>query len=65
MSRLGEAWYTARLILSDEQLTRLGDILIPMAGIQVNVLIQTSKRAVFSYFAKPLSGHIARAFIEE
>lgn len=61
----GQTWYTARLTVSDEELARLSDDLIPLPGMPVDVLIQTSSRTVLSYFVKPISDHIARAFIEE
>lgn len=61
----GEVWYTARLSVADEELARLGDDLALLPGMPVDVLIQTEQRTVLSYLVKPITDHIARAFIEE
>lgn len=61
----GEVWYTARLSVADEELARLGAGLSLIPGMPVDVLVQTDERTVLSYLVKPISDHIARAFIEE
>lgn len=61
----GEVWYTARLSVADGELARLGDDIALLPGMPVDVLIQTEERTVLSYLVKPITDHIARAFIEE
>jgi HlyD family secretion protein len=61
----GAIWYTARLSVTDEEIARLGDDIVPLPGMPVDVLIQTSERTVLSFLVKPITDHIARAFIEE
>ncbi len=61
----GAIWYTARLSVTDEEIARLGENIVPLPGMPVDVLIQTSERTVLSFLVKPISDHIARAFIEE
>lgn len=43
----------------------MATVAVPLPGMPVDVLIQTDERTVLSYFVKPISDHIARAFIEE
>ena len=61
----GEVWYTARLFVPDDEIARLGEGLVPLPGMPVDVLIQTGERTVLSYIVKPITDHVARAFIEE
>lgn len=61
----GAIWYTASLSVTDEEIARLGEGIVPLPGMPVDVLIQTSERTVLSFLVKPITDHIARAFIEE
>lgn len=56
-----EAYYAVRIRISDKELARL-EGLQPMAGMPVEVFIQTSPRTVVSYLTKPLMEQFDRAF---
>jgi membrane fusion protein, type I secretion system len=56
-----EAFYAVRIRISDREMARL-DGLQPMAGMPVEVFIQTSPRTVVSYLTKPLREQFDRAF---
>ena len=60
-----ESWYIARLAIPDEELARLDPGLTLLPGMPVDVFIQTNRRTVLSYLTKPLTDHMARAFVEE
>ncbi len=60
----GEAWYTARIIIPPEQLSRLGNLAL-LAGMPVEAFIQTGDRTALSYLVKPLGDQIARAMRED
>src|SRR5262245_19893811 len=63
-SKSGYRYYTIRVSVSDQQLTRLGGVkLVP--GMPVEVLMQTSPRTVISYLFKPLQDQLTRAFREK
>jgi HlyD family secretion protein len=58
------AFYTVRVVLSEEERRRLGDVqLIP--GMQAEVFMQTGKRTMMSFLMKPFMEQIKRAFVEE
>lgn len=60
----GAAYYIARIELPDSELARLQGLrLVP--GMPAEVHIQTGERTALSYFLKPLSDQIARAFKED
>ncbi|WP_422002754.1 HlyD family type I secretion periplasmic adaptor subunit [Reyranella sp.] len=59
--RRNESYYAVRIRISDKELARL-DGLTPMAGMPVEVFIQTSPRTVASYLTKPLREQFDRAF---
>ncbi len=60
----GEAWYTARIDVPEEEIRQLGGLpLIP--GMPVEAFIRTEERTALSYLLKPLSDQIERAFREE
>jgi len=62
--RTGASYYTVRVVLTAEEVSRLGDIaLVP--GMPVEVFITTGDRKVLSYLVKPLTDQIARAFREQ
>lgn len=57
------AFYTVRVILSEEQRRRLGDVqLIP--GMQAEVFMQTGKRTMLNFLMKPIMEQMRRAFVE-
>lgn len=61
--RSGQGFYTVRISVADEELARLqGAKLTP--GMPVEAFLQTQQRTVLTYFTKPLSDQIARAFRE-
>ncbi len=60
----GSSFYTVRIILSEEERRRMGDVqLIP--GMQAEVFMQTGKRTMMSYLLKPVIEQMGRAFTEE
>ena len=61
--RTNQSYYTIRIAMPPEQVTRLGDVkLVP--GMPVEAFVQTGDRTVISYLMKPLSDQINRAFRE-
>lgn len=61
--RTGASYYTARIMISAEEIARLENLkLVP--GMPVEAFIQTSERTVISYFTKPLADQVERAFRE-
>ena len=62
--RTGQSYYTIRVSLPPEEVSRLGDVkLIP--GMPVEAFVQTGERTMISYLAKPLSDQLMRAFREK
>jgi HlyD family secretion protein len=63
-SKSGMRYYTIRIGVSDQELTRLGSVkLVP--GMPVEVLMQTSSRSVISFLVKPFHDQLTRAFREK
>jgi HlyD family secretion protein len=61
--RTGQNYYTARIAITAEELARLGNgKLLP--GMPAEIFAKTYDRSVLSYFIKPLSDQIVRAFRE-
>jgi HlyD family secretion protein len=61
--RTGQSYYTVRISIAPEELTRLGQVkLIP--GMPVECFIQTGDRTVISYLLKPLRDQLMRTFRE-
>jgi HlyD family secretion protein len=61
--RTGQSYYTIRISIPPEQLTRLGEVkLVP--GMPVECFIQTGERTVISYLLKPLRDQLMRTFRE-
>jgi HlyD family secretion protein len=61
--RTGQSYYTIRISIPPEQLSRLGDVkLVP--GMPVECFIQTGERTVISYLLKPLRDQLMRTFRE-
>ena len=59
--QINQAYYLARIALSDEEMKRLGQLkLVP--GMPAEVQIKTGERTALSYLVKPLSDQIALAF---
>jgi HlyD family secretion protein len=62
--RTGQSYYTIRVSMSPEEITRLGDVkLIP--GMPVEAFVQTGDRTMLSYLIKPLSDQLMRSFREK
>jgi HlyD family secretion protein len=62
--RTGVSYYNVRIAISPAELLRLGSLkLVP--GMPADAFIQTSPRTALSYFLKPLSDQMSRAFREE
>lgn len=63
-SATGATYYRIRVRLSEEERERLGDLaLVP--GMPTETFISTGNRTALSYFIKPLSDQITKAFREE
>lgn len=60
----GESWYTARIQIEHEELSKLGNLSL-LAGMPVEVYIKTSERTALSYLVKPLADQIKRAMRED
>jgi HlyD family secretion protein len=61
--RTGQNFYTARVSITSEELARLGKIKL-LPGMPAEIFARTYDRSVLSYFTKPLSDQIVRAFRE-
>ena len=61
--RTGQNFYTARVSITPEELARLGNIKL-LPGMPAEIFAKTYDRSVLSYFIKPLSDHVVRAFRE-
>lgn len=61
--RTGQTFYTARLSIPPEELARLGTVKL-LPGMPAEIFAKTYDRSVLSYFVKPLSDQVARAFRE-
>lgn len=60
----GLSFYLVRMAVPHEELSKLGDLtLVP--GMPAEAMIQTGERTALSYFVKPLSDQINRAFRED
>lgn len=61
--RTGLNFYTVRIGIASEEIARLGNVKL-MPGMPVEAFMKTDDRTVLSYFVKPLSDQIMRAFRE-
>jgi HlyD family type I secretion membrane fusion protein len=61
--RTGQSYYLTRVIISHEELSRLGNIKI-YPGMPVQVLVITDKRSAIGYFIMPIRNSFFRAFRE-
>ncbi|QDW37725.1 HlyD family type I secretion periplasmic adaptor subunit [Bradyrhizobium sp. KBS0727] len=61
--RTGQNFYTARVSITAEELARLGNVKL-LPGMPAEIFAKTYDRSVLSYFTKPLSDQIVRAFRE-
>lgn len=60
----GASYYLVRIAVPQEQLARLDDLtLVP--GMPAEAFIQTGERTALSYFIKPFTDQMSRAFREE
>lgn len=60
----GAMYFLARIAIDETEMANLGDVKM-LPGMPVEAFIRTPERTALSYFAKPISDHIARAFREE
>jgi membrane fusion protein, type I secretion system len=59
--RTGQSYYTIRVSMRPDEIARLGEAkLVP--GMPVEAFVQTGERTMLSYFMKPLSDQLMRAF---
>lgn len=61
--RTGQNFYTARIAIAADELTRLGNVRL-LPGMPAEIFAKTYDRSVLSYFVKPLSDQVVRAFRE-
>jgi HlyD family secretion protein len=61
--RTGQNFYTARITIPAEELARLGNVKV-LPGMPAEIFARTYDRSVLSYFTKPLTDQIVRAFRE-
>ena len=62
--RTGLSYYTARIDISADELSRLGAVKL-LPGMPVETFIATEERTVLSYLVKPLSDQVLHAFRQE
>lgn len=61
--KTGIGYYSVRIAVTNSEFSKLGDVrLVP--GMPAEVFIRTDQRTVLSYFVKPLSDQVRRAFRE-
>ncbi|UJW76841.1 HlyD family type I secretion periplasmic adaptor subunit [Rhizobium sp. SL42] len=60
----GEAWYSVRIPITAEVLTKLGPLTL-LPGMPVEAFIKTGERTAVSYLTKPMADQLARAMSEE
>jgi HlyD family secretion protein len=61
--RTGQNFYTARISITSDELAKLGSVKL-LPGMPAEIFAKTHDRSVLSYFTKPLSDQIVRAFRE-
>jgi HlyD family secretion protein len=61
--RTGQNFYTARIAIPADELVRLGNVKV-LPGMPAEIFARTYDRSVLSYFTKPLTDQIVRAFCE-
>jgi HlyD family secretion protein len=61
--RTGQNFYTARITIPAEELARLGNVKV-LPGMPAEIFARTYDRSLLSYFIKPLTDQIVRAFRE-
>ncbi|MCF8533935.1 MAG: HlyD family type I secretion periplasmic adaptor subunit [Reyranella sp.] len=59
--RKNETYYSVRILVPDSELARLQGLRL-VAGMPVEVFMQTEPRTVLSYLVKPMQDQIAKAF---
>lgn len=59
--RKNESYYTVRIRIPDDELRRLDGLKL-LAGMPVEVFLQTEPRTAMSYLVKPMQDQITRAF---
>jgi HlyD family secretion protein len=59
--RTGMTYYTIRIGMPPEEVAKLGEVTV-IPGMPVEAFVQTGERTMLSYFLKPLSDQLMRAF---
>ena len=59
--RTGMTYYTIRIGMPPEEVAKLGEVTV-IPGMPVEAFVQTGERTMISYFLKPLSDQLMRAF---
>ena len=59
--RTGMTYYTIRIAMPPEEVAKLGEVTV-IPGMPVEAFVQTGERTMLSYFLKPLSDQLMRAF---
>ncbi|MBK1735063.1 hypothetical protein CKO15_07140 [Halorhodospira abdelmalekii] len=60
-----EPFYKARLVVTDEELAKLGPEVNLRPGMPADVMIKTGRRTPVQYLAQPITDAIARSFRED
>jgi HlyD family secretion protein len=59
--RTGMTYYTIRIAMPPEEVAKLGQVTV-IPGMPVEAFVQTGERTMLSYFFKPFSDQLMRAF---
>jgi HlyD family secretion protein len=59
--RTGLSYYTVRIAMPPEEVAKLGEVTV-IPGMPVEAFVQTGERTMLSYFLKPFSDQLMRAF---
>lgn len=63
-SRTGISYYTARVTVPEESMSKLGNQRI-QPGMPVDIIVKTGERTMMDYLLKPLTDRVARSMKEE
>ena len=62
--RTGESYYSARILVADEEVERLGDQQL-QPGMPADIMIKTGERTALQYLSQPLLDSLEKAWREE
>ncbi len=63
-ARTGEAYYLARILVTDDEVKRLGDDRL-QPGMPADIMIKTGERTAFQYLVQPLLDSFEKSWREE